>query len=252
MIASIEIKDETIKVDLSQGMDLSIPVVDGAAGPSAWYVSPPEIKPVMTEQFTGEVNLGGSVNFRNIFFNPHGHGTHTECVGHISKEKYSVNACLKQAFHLAQLISIKPDKLGNGDQIITLKQLQKIGLEKNISAYIIRTLPNSNAKKVKQYSDTNPPYVEKEAMAWLVKNGIDHFLIDLPSVDREVDGGELASHHCFWEYPEKPNLERTITEFVFVDDEIKDGRYLMHLSFAPFENDASPSRPVIYSINPSN
>lgn len=248
MIANIEINKENIRVDLEKGLDLSIPISNGEGGVSAWYVEPPKISPVINEQFTGDVNLGGSVNFRNIFFNPHGHGTHTECVGHISKEYYSVNHCLKNPFHLAQLMSISPERLENGDQLITLKQLQSHGLLHNVSAFILRTLPNNRDKKVKQYSNTNPPYIEKAAIEWLVENGIAHFLIDLPSVDREVDGGELAAHHSFWNYPEAPNSERTITEFIYVEDSIKDGKYLLHLGFAPFENDASPSRPVIYAI----
>ena len=48
--------------------------------------------------WVGDVKQGGSVNFRNISFNPHGNGTHTECVGHISKEDFSINQCLKKFF----------------------------------------------------------------------------------------------------------------------------------------------------------
>ena len=76
--------------------------------------------------------------------------------------------------------------------------------------------------------------------------GVKHLLIDLPSVDRESDGGVLAFHHAFWEVPNNPNHERTITEMVYVPTEIKDGNYLLNLQMAPFENDASPSRPVLY------
>jgi len=40
----------------------------------------------------------------------------------------------------------------------------------------------------------------------------------------------------------------TITEFIFVPNTVKDGKYYLNLQVAPFENDASPSRPVLYKI----
>jgi hypothetical protein len=33
-----------------------------------------------------------------------------------------------------------------------------------------------------------------------------------------------------------------------VEDKIKDGHYLLNLQIASFDNDASPSKPVIYKI----
>ena len=77
-------------------MDISIPLRAGAENVNAWYVDPVSIEPVRTEHFTGSVAEGGSVNFRNIRFNPHGNGTHTECVGHISTEVESINKHLKE------------------------------------------------------------------------------------------------------------------------------------------------------------
>jgi arylformamidase len=60
-------------------------------------------KAVENENWIGDVNRGGTVNFRDVYFNPHGHGTHTECVGHISKEHFTINQCLTAFFFLAQL-----------------------------------------------------------------------------------------------------------------------------------------------------
>ena len=80
------------------------------------------------------------------------------------------------------------------------------------------------------------------------KHKIKHLLIDTPSVDRESDGGELAFHHAFWGVPDNLNFDRTITELIFVEDEIVDGTYILDLQVAPFENDAAPSRPVLYKI----
>ena len=78
--------------------------------------------------------------------------------------------------------------------------------------------------------------------------GVKHLLIDLPSVDREQDGGRLISHRAFWNYPKEIDLKRTITELIYVDNAINDDLYLLNLSLANIVNDASPSRPILYKF----
>ena len=68
------------------------------------------------------------------------------------------------------------------------------------------------------------------------------------NLHKENDGGELAFHHKFWNVPSKPNLERTITELAYIPKDIEDGEYVLNLQVAPFENDATPSKPVLYKI----
>ena len=235
--------------DTNQPLDLSIGLRNDESNPRAWYVDAPRFEPVRTEHYTGSIAEGGSVNFRDIFFNPHGHGTHTECLGHITETVYSINETLKEYFFQARLITIEPKKIENNgteDSVITLNQIREI---KNFSeALVIRTLPNGIHKKKKSYSATNPTYLEVGIAAFLIEKGVKHLLLDLPSVDREEDEGELAFHHAFWEVPNNPNFERTITELIYVNDSIADGEYILNLHLAPFENDASPSRPVLYRI----
>ena len=98
----------------------------------------------------------------------------------------------------------------------------------------------------KKYSNSNPPYLQKEAAQFLKEQDVKHLLIDLPSIDKEVDGGLLAAHHIFWNHPEKTRFDSSITELIYVPDEVEDGSYLLNLNFAPFDNDASPSRPTLY------
>jgi len=204
---------------------------------------------VRTEHYTGSIAEGGSVNFRDIFFNPHGHGTHTECLGHITKEVHSINQNLKEFFFEAQVVSVEPELRNVGDEtdrVVTLKQFEGLHIEHE--ALILRTLPNTAEKETMNYSSSNPAYLEKEIAQFLIEKGVKHFLLDLPSVDRESDGGALDFHHTFWEVPDNPNFERTITELIFVPDSIADGHYILNMQVAPFENDASPSRPVLYRI----
>lgn len=251
MFASITHKGKTWKTDLDHPIDISIPMRASEQSVRAWYVDPIRIEPVRSGDWVGEVKQGGSVNFRNIFFNPHGHGTHTECVGHISAEDFSINAELKKFFFIAELISVLPEQLENGDFVIT-KRMLEICLEgKNPEAVVIRTISNTPEKLVHNYSNTNPPYVDAEALRFLTANGVDHLLLDLPSVDREQDDGKLLAHRAFWEYPENTQRHRTITEMIYVPNDVIDGSYLLNLQIAPFENDATPSKPVLYRINNS-
>lgn len=247
MKTTITYRNTTFNIDLSKPLDISIPLRGTKENVTAWYVNPPEFTPVMENGFIGDVNLGGAVNFRNIFFNPHGHGTHTECVGHISKEAYTINQCLKQFTFYAKVVTITPYNV-DGDSVIMLEQVEKIWHNNEADALVIRTMPNSDSKLEKQYSSTNPTYIHHKAMQFLVDNGIQHLLIDTPSVDREEDGGKLLAHHIFWNYPNNPQLGKTITELIFVPNEIIDDYYILQFQIASFENDASPSKPTLYKI----
>ncbi len=241
--------DQQRYIDTKFPLDISLGLSNTPNNPRAWYVDHPKFEPVRTEHYTGSVAEGGSVNFRDIYFNPHGHGTHTECLGHITEEVYSINEKLNEYFFEAQVISIQPELRMNGeeeDRLITLEQIKAMDI--HAEALVLRTLPNTGDKRTFNYSDTNPPYLEREIASYLTSNGVKHFLLDLPSVDRESDEGKLAFHHDFWEVPQNPNHERTITELIYVPDDIKDGDYIMNLQVAPFENDAAPSRPVLYEI----
>jgi kynurenine formamidase len=248
MLSEIKVNNKTVKVDLSKPIDISIAIKSSKENLSAWYVQPPLFEPVKMGDWVGDVNQGGSVNFRDIFFNPHGHGTHTECVGHISKEKISINDCLKEFFFFAKLITVNPEKI-NGDEVITLDEVKKELNNCDATALVIRTSPNEASKLSRKYSNTNPPYIHHDAVKYITSLGINHLLIDLPSVDKEMDGGTLLSHHVFWEYPANTKLHRTITELIFISNEIPDGDYLLNLQIASFENDATPSKPILYKVN---
>jgi arylformamidase len=255
MKATITTTNETFSVDLDAPIDISIPLRAGKENVNAWYVDPMKIEPVRANGFLGSVAEGGAVNFRNIFFNPHGNGTHTECVGHISEEVHSLNQHLKTFFFKALLISITPEKVKEStdkwqaeDDLITLQQIKTAIGEERPEAIIIRTLPNPVEKMNRQYSNSNPFYMDDEAAAYIASIGIQHLLIDLPSVDREEDGGALLSHHSFWNYPENPRFQNTITELIYVPEHVADGLYLLNLQIASFENDASPSKPILYKL----
>ncbi|HEX8270024.1 MAG TPA: cyclase family protein [Flavobacterium sp.] len=254
MLAKISHNGHDFKVDFSQPLDISIPLTANDENPIAWYIEKPQIEPVRFGDWIGKVSEGkSSTNFNNIFFNPHGHGTHTECVGHITRDFYSINNSLKTFFFVAEVVSITPESHG-GDLIITRNQIEDALLGRTCEALIIRTLPNKAGKLSMKYSNTNPPYLDENAAIFIRESGIKHLLIDLPSVDREQDEGKLLAHKAFWNVTDVNNLnadarlDATITEMIFVAESIYDGSYLLNLQIANFENDASPSKPVLYKI----
>ena len=247
MKATFNISEQRVEVDLSKPLDISIPLQASKKNPLAWYQDSPKIEPVQMDNWVGKVSEGASVNFNNIFFNPHAHGTHTECVGHISKEFHSVNEALKEYFFIAEVISVTPE-INGADKVITKNEIELLLNGKSPKAIIIRTLPNSSDKKEMNYDNSNWPYLHESAALYLRQLGVDHLLIDLPSVDKEKDDGHLLAHKAFWNYPKAPRYQATITEFIYVPNTIKDGSYLLNLQFAPFHNDASPSKPVLYKM----
>jgi len=247
MIGTIFHKGKEYKVDFFQPIDISIPLSAEKNSVSAWYVKPMQLEPVRMGDWIGDVNQGGSVNFRTVTFNPHGNGTHTECVGHISKEFYTINKNLKRFLFIAELVTILPDQV-ESDFVISKRSLETALNGLKPEAIIIRTISNSPAKLHMQYSNTNPPYVAEEAILFLNSIGVEHLLIDMPSVDKEMDGGKLTAHHAFWQYPHNTQLNKTITELIYVPNDVFDGTYLLNLQVASFENDASPSKPVLYKV----
>ncbi len=253
MKATIQHNGASYSADLTQPIDISIPLTSDEKNPIAWYLDKPVIEPVKMGDWVGRVSEGSSTNFNNIFFNPHGHGTHTECLGHITRDFYSVNQALKQFFFTAELISVAPEEHGE-DLVITKAQIENALSGKTPEAIVIRTLPNEALKKSKNYSNTNPPYLSEAAAFYIRECGIKHLLIDLPSVDREQDEGKLVAHKAFWNVKDINNLnadarhDATITEMVYVNDTVADGSYLLNLQIASFENDASPSKPVLYKL----
>jgi arylformamidase len=241
--------DPTHFFDTSAPIDLSLPLSATIENPRAWYVDPPRMEPVRANGFVGSVAEGGAVNFRDVFFNPHGHGTHTESYGHISAAIYPVSQALTQYFYKATLISIVPRVLANGDHVVFADQLESLLNADFTEAIIVRTLPNMDEKMSMNYSGTNPCYFDVGVVELLDQLEVQHFLVDTPSVDREEDAGELAFHHAFWKVPEAPIANRTISELIFVPTDVQDGAYILELQVAHFVNDAAPSRPLLYALN---
>lgn len=266
----LSINNQTYRIDAAKPLDISIPLAFNALQPNIYGVKKASAKAYKDKHFIGDTRRGGSCNFENVYLNPHCNGTHTECVGHITNERISVHDCLQETFILANLITVTPERsletketysvnLDENDWMITRKAISNSGFQipnpKLFNGLIIRTTPNDESKKVRDYSLQNPPFFSLEAMQFIAESGIRHLLVDLPSLERLYDEGKLANHRIFWKVEQgsfetnpQTELNKTVTEMIYVPNEIEDGEYLLNLQIAPFVSDAAPSRPLLFQL----
>jgi len=239
MIAEITLRSRKYQIDLLQPIDISIPLRFSQENVTAWNSEKPQLKKLLS------IENGDPVNFNELTIIPHSHGTHTESLSHVDKSFYSIHDRLKSHFFKTELITVAPEKQDH-DYVISKKQLQYHLKNKKPDALVIRTMPNFQDKLTRRYSGENPPYLLESAAAFINNQGIQHLLIDLPSIDKEKDGGQLSAHKAFWGLPDKPRSEATITEFIYVQNRVEDGSYFLNLQVAPFVNNAAPSKPILY------
>jgi len=264
MKAKFSFKTIDFEINFSEGNDISIPINFNGAQPNTYGVDIATSKPYQDGQFIGDTRKGGPCNFETYSFTPHCNGTHTECIGHITDERVSVLSSLNEGMIRATLVSVTPRNttenytpdLNKEDLVITKDDLE-LKLKDVDPAFlqglIVRTIPNLENKKSRDYMKFAPAFFSIDAMKYIVSLGVVHLLVDTPSVDRLLDDGHLSAHNIFWETKGKefnPNTQnKTITEMIFAPSYLEDGAYLLNLQIPAFVSDAAPSRPIIYKIN---
>lgn len=260
---------------LDSPVDLAIPLrFDGGPQPSFFVDGPARSEPLHSGGFTGSVASGASCNCAVQTLAPHCHGTHTECVGHVTLAPVTIASLTPVAPCLALVVSVQPQPLGEpgaraapgpadaSDLVIgraALEHSARTWAQLPFTAVVVRTLPNDASKHGRAYggSPSPAPYFLPEAMQWLVEREVTSLVVDLPSLDRADDGGRLAAHRAYWGLPagaQDAALARRghalVTELAFVPDEAPDGPYLLDLQVPAFGADAAPSRPVLYPLQP--
>jgi arylformamidase len=257
------------RADLRRPIDLAIPLDFAGPQPRFFASTPASAEPLRAGSFTGSVGSGASCNCATFTLAPHCHGTHTECVGHVTDPVASLAALTPVPPCLALLVSLQPRELGPlaagphataQDRVIdraALEQAAAAWLADPWTALVLRTLPNGISKRHRAYVDGGgpAPYFEPEAIGWLVAREVTSLVVDLPSLDRADDGGRLAAHRAYWGLPpgstdagaaSRPHA--LVTELAYVPDEAQDGLYLLDLQVPAFVADAAPSRPVLYRV----
>ncbi len=262
------------RADVSAPADLAIVLEFNGAQPSFFVATPASSEPLQLGGFTGSVASGASCNCAVHALAPHCHGTHTECVGHVTRSPVTVASLTPVAPAIALVVSVRPEPLGAtatdvpgahaaaGDLVISRGMLEAATaawLGAPFTAVVIRTLPNDPGKRHRAYSGSPSPapYFLPDAMRWLVEREVNSLVVDLPSLDRADDGGHLAAHRVYWGLPpgsvdaaQATRGRALVTELAYVPDSVPDGLYLLDLQVPAFGADAAPSRPVLYPLLP--
>lgn len=270
MNAQLKLAGRGVRIDLARPLDLSVEL--DFLGPQARHFGAPpaECRPFSTAAFAGSVARGAGCNCDAITLIPHCNGTHTECVGHLTREPVHAHRIVPRELLPALLLSVSAVAPGqtpessdpaphSGDRLLTRALLQALWparLPFEPRALIIRTLPNDPGKRTRDYTDLTTPYLTREAARHLIERGIEHLIVDLPSIDRTHDEGRLTAHRIFFGLPAGESAlaralrpQCTVTELAYVPDEAADGPYLLQLQVPAINGDAVPSRPLLYRLS---
>jgi len=268
--ASLDIAGTALNFDAASPQSLALVLDFDGAGPH-WFDGPaPSSVALRSGAFSGRVSQGASCNASTLKLTPHCDGTHTECVGHLTRERCDVRAVAPVGLLPALLLSVvtTPAAVASaetsvpaprpGDLFITrqaLTQAWPTHLPLVPQALIVRTLPNSLNKLTRDYRTHPAPFLSREAAELLVERGIEHLVLDLPSADRADDDGQLCAHRVFFGLaPGETALaavqraQCTITELAFIPDTVSDGPCLLQLQIPALAGDALPSRPLHFRL----
>lgn len=265
------------RADLSRAHDACFPVLFTREDVRAFSLPRASAKPIELGSFVGDVERGGSVNCEQLVLHPHGNGTHTECVGHVlATPRMAGGATVldvtPRGLVPALVVVVKPTVLGQSSERYGGKHaaddcvVTRAGLEAALALTAPEVTLQNAALVVRaglsggDLSGTNPPYFTTDAMDLIVERGVSHLLTDLPSLDREDDGGALSSHRRLWSLApgavhvhdaasgdDTAARRRTVTETCRLEG-VEGGRYLLSLQVAPLESDAAPSRPLLFPL----
>lgn len=246
IFADVVVGGRHYRADLSRGTVIAWPLGGDVPDARAWRAPPTTLRPVTRGTWVGDVRAGSVVNFATLALAPHGAGTHTESYAHIAPltDENAICAVAPRGFFCAELVDL-PTARGSVVDFGALRARPPV-----TSALIARALPR-NGRDV-DHSGTDPAYFRAADMAWLAELGVEHFVTDLPSLDREDDGGALAAHRAFWKYPHATRTRATVTELARLNQALAPGLYLLSINVLPVRADASPSVPTLYALRPQD
>ena len=260
MKIKIEHNNKLYQINSRDGISISIPMnFNDDNNPKFYDETNPKKEFYTYNDIEYNVNNNAGCNVPLVKFNVHCSGTHTETASHVFSDADSIGNLLDLNFLPAVLISLNPESnlddkyhstITLDDRIISKEMLKESLASETefIDCIIIRTLPNSEDKKNKNYNNSSHPFLSNDAVCFLKDKGVKHIIIDTPSIDKYEDDGKLGNHKIFFLDGEGTPNNNTITEFIFIPNNCKDGNYFLNLGFPKFCLDAAPSRPMIYPI----
>ncbi|MET1255229.1 cyclase family protein [Aliikangiella maris] len=272
MKITVEIAGQSYQANLSSPASIAITLLPDGQQPSHFGAPACTSQTLAEEGFIGDTKQGGSCNVNRLTIIPHCNGTHTESIAHITDQPFPVHQALKHSHFPCVVITIEPVPASETEDsylphfdpthaVITYQQIHNCLAsfsDEQLRGVVIRTLPNAVDKQFQCYNTDNyPVYLSNDAMTYLQQRNVNHLLVDFPSVDKMYDEGYLSNHHIFWQIAQQTHQltasadkYKTITEMVFISNDINDGFYLCNLQIPEIDTDAVPSRPVLYALTP--
>lgn len=256
-----------VEIDLGAARDISVRLQFEGPQPNAFGIPPASAAPYRVGDWVADTREGGSVNCFVVTMCPHGNGTHTECVGHIVDERVAIADILEDTLVSAWVVTVDADATAfehdtysapheDTDRVVGAASLRQAlsDCPEWVDALVIRTRPNPAEKAHANFSGHGPTYLTNDAMRLIRQRNFRHLLVDFPSVDREDDGGALPNHRIFWDIEpgsrafENVPSAHTITEMIYVGDEIEDGLWALTIQVPHFVLDAAPSRVRLFTV----
>lgn len=225
--------------------DLSIPLTFDGTGPCAFGGEPARLHPLATPGFSGRVTDGASCNASVLTVTPHANGTHTESIAHLVDRGPTVPALLLSGWLPAWLASV--DAANGAVTPPALADVLPRASGAGCIALVLRTRPNDMSKLTRRYTPDAPPaWLAAETARAIAAAGIEHLVVDLPSLDR-LDDPALGAHRAFFGLHADGSRDGarrrcTVTEFAYVPDELADGLYLLDIQVPRWQLEAVPSR----------
>ena len=271
MEARVALGEREARVAIDSPVSLALQLDFDGPQPRHFGAPRASAKAFEAEGFAGTVLRGASCNCEVISLVPHCNGTHTECVGHLTRERLDASRVAPLGLLPALLLTVAPESARSvsedsdpepqdADLLVTRAALERAwpgALPFAPRALIVRTRPQRPGELARDDSREPPPYLSRQAAALLLERGIAHLVVDLPSVDRTHDQGRLTAHRIFFGLPAGSSAlaqalrpAATITELACVPDEVADGACLLEIQVPALGGDAVPSRPLLYRLLP--
>jgi kynurenine formamidase len=256
--AFLRVGARDVVVDLSRPVSLARKLDFHAPQPRHFGAPAATSQPYQAPGFSGSVASGASCNCEVISVVPHCNGTHTESAGHLTREPLDAERVVPPGLLPALLISVVPaaatevDESSDprprpGDFLITRAAIE--------SAWPAQTPFAPQALIIRSAPAPALPYLSRDAAQAIVQHGIEHLVVELPSLDREHDEGRLTAHRVFFGLPpEVSSLQQvrrpgaTVTELAHIPQDLADGPCLLELQIPAWRGDAVPSRPLLYAL----
>ncbi len=259
-----------LPIDLGAPISLARAQRFDGSGPRHFGAPAARARAFTAPGFSGEVRRGASCNCATIELTPHCHGTHTESVAHLVDEPRDVCDLVPLGLLPALVVSVLPQDAAAsaedsdpppqpGDRLLTRHALLAgwpATLPFAPRALVLRSAaPGTSDAAETSAAGREAPYLSRQLVRELVARGIEHLVVELPSIDRAHDEGRLCAHRLFFGLP--PGSTRladavrpdcSITEYASIPATLADGPCALQLTLPRLAGDAVPSRPLAFRL----